>query len=117
MKRPGEAEPAIHHTMLGERPLFQAIASAITLEAPSSSDTSAEMYWNRWVGEVAAACADVRKLGEGERVGGLKRRGKERGTDLYFCERGFEFAYVSSYNDDTCSLFCKLNRDAFPHSF
>lgn len=56
MKRPGEADPAIHHTIEGGRPLFHAMDSAMTREAPSSSETSAEMYWNRWVGEGAAAC-------------------------------------------------------------
>jgi hypothetical protein len=58
MKRPGEEEPAMHHTIEGDWPLFHAIASAMTRAAPSGSETSADMYWNRWEGEIAAAFAD-----------------------------------------------------------
>jgi hypothetical protein len=37
----------MHHTMSGLAPAFHAMASAMTREAPSGSDTSAEMYWKR----------------------------------------------------------------------
>ena len=35
--------------------LFQAMASAMTRAAPAGSETSAEMYWKRWVGDAAEA--------------------------------------------------------------
>ena len=44
----------MHHTMSGLSPLFQAIASAMTRAAPSGSETSALIYWKRWVEGFAA---------------------------------------------------------------
>ena len=45
----------MHHTTSGARLSFQAIASAMTRAAPSGSETSALMYWNRWEEEAADA--------------------------------------------------------------
>jgi hypothetical protein len=46
--------PAMHHTISGVWPWFQAMASATTRADPSVSVRSAEMYWNRWVDGSAA---------------------------------------------------------------
>lgn len=54
MKSLGYEDPAMHHTMSGATPLFQVMASAMTVAAESGSERSALMYWNRWVEGLAA---------------------------------------------------------------
>lgn len=107
MKRPGTAAPAMHHTISGACPLFQAIASAMTRAFPSGSERSAEMYWNRCVEGFAAEawrfCQSVLDM-------------LERGACLDLCQRFFEPPDIARHDYDIRPFLRELLRRTLAHS-
>jgi hypothetical protein len=57
-KRPGKAEPAMHHTMSGAMPLFHALVSVITRWVSAEEERSADMKWKLWEDVAAEAWKD-----------------------------------------------------------